>query len=261
MPVGTAVLITDPDHDRLTIAQTEYACTIPELEKAGIDYIRLNEDLILTIFTANQAFLMLMDFWAKQLKSQGLWDKHPRFMIKTTASAISWDEWAKKHGVKVVNVPVGFKEIANIMKKVELKLKNAPANEVIIDDVLGNSINLGINPRLLFGGEESGGMIMGTEELIKSEAGRFAIAMREKSATEAIIVASALISKLQSRQVSLSEYLTEIFDENNIIGRFDTRVDIAYYNESEPDINKLKEDKAAGEAKEQKMIYSIFQWQ
>ena len=252
MPVGTAVLITDPDHDRLTIAQTEYACTIPELEKAGIDYIRLNEDLILTIFTANQAFLMLMDFWAKQLKSQGLWDKHPRFMIKTTASAISWDEWAKKQGVKVVNVPVGFKEIANIMKKVELKLKNAPENEVIIDDVLGNSINLGVNPRLLFGGEESGGMIMGTEELIKSEAGRFAIAMREKSATEAIIVASALISKLQSQQVSLSEYLTEIFDENNIIGRFDTRVDIAYYNESEPDINKLKEDKAAGEAKRTK---------
>lgn len=102
MPVGTAVLITDPDHDRLTIAQTEYACTIPELEKAGIDYIRLNEDLILTIFTANQAFLMLMDFWAKQLKSQGLWDKHPRFMIKTTASAISWDEWAKNKGLKLL---------------------------------------------------------------------------------------------------------------------------------------------------------------
>lgn len=51
--------------------------------------------------------------------------------------------------------------------------------------------------------------------------------MREKSATEAIIVASALISKLQKEQVSLSEYLTEIFEENNIIGRFDTRVDIA----------------------------------
>ncbi len=252
MPVGTTVLITDPDHDRLTIAQTEYACTIPELEKAGIDFIKLNEDLILTIFTANQAFLMLMDFWAKQLKSQGLWDKHPRFMIKTTASAISWDEWAKKQEVKVVNVPVGFKEIANIMKKVELKLKNAPDKEVIIDDVFGNQINLGINPRLLFGGEESGGMIMGTEDLIKSNNGRFAIAMREKSATEAIIVASALIAKLQKRQMSLSEYLVKIFNDNNIIGRFDTRVDIAYYNESEPDINKLKEAKIAGEAKRTK---------
>ena len=252
LPVGTAVLITDPDHDRLTVAQTEYACTIPELEKAGIDYVKLNDELILTVFTANQAFLMLMDFWAKQLKSQNLWDKHPRFMIKTTASAISWDEWAKKQGVKVVNVPVGFKEIANIMKKVELKLKKAQTSEVIIDDVLGNPINLGINPRLLFAGEESGGMIMGTEELIKSQNGRFAIAMREKSATEAIIVASALIAKLQKAKVSLSEYLVQIFEENNIIGRFDTRVDIAYYNESEPDINKLKEEKVLGEAKRTK---------
>lgn len=252
MPVGTSVLITDPDHDRLTIAQTEFACTIPELEAAGIDYIKLNDDLILTIFTANQAFLMLMDFWAKQLKAQGLWEKHPRFMIKTTASAISWDEWAKKQGIKVVNVPVGFKEIANIMKKVELKLKNSPEKEIIIDDVFGSPINLGTNPRLLFGGEESGGMIMGTEELITSLAGRKAIAMREKSATEAIIVASALISKLQKAQVSLSEYLVEIFKENDIIGRYDTRVDIAYYNESEPDINKLKSDKVAGEAKRTK---------
>ena len=252
LPVGTAVLITDPDHDRLTVAQTEYACTIPELEKAGIDYVKLNDELILTVFTANQAFLMLMDFWAKQLKSQNLWNKHPRFMIKTTASAISWDEWAKKQGVKVVNVPVGFKEIANIMKKVELKLKKAQTAEVIIDDVLGNPVNLGINPRLLFAGEESGGMIMGSEELIKSQNGRFTIAMREKSATEAIIVASALIAKLQKEQVSLSEYLVQIFGENDIIGRFDTRVDIAYYNESEPDINKLKEEKVLGEAKRTK---------
>lgn len=252
LPVGTAVLITDPDHDRLTVAQTEYACTIPELEKAGIDYVKLSDDLILTVFTANQAFLMLMDFWAKQLKTQNLWNKHPRFMIKTTASAISWDEWAKKQGVKVVNVPVGFKEIANIMKKVELKLKKAPDSDVVVDDVLGNSINLGVNPRLLFAGEESGGMIMGTEELIKSQNGRFAIAMREKSATEAIIVASALIAKLQKEQVSLSEYLVKIFEENSIVGRFDTRVDIAYYNESEPDINKLKEAKVAGEAQRTK---------
>ena len=249
---GTAVLITDPDHDRLTIAQTENIDKIDQLKKAGIDYIKLNENLILTVFTANQAFLMLMDFWAKQLKSQNLWDNHPRFMIKTTASAISWDEWAKKQGIKVVNVPVGFKEIANIMKKVELKLKKQPDKDVIIDDVFGNSINLGVNPRLLFGGEESGGMIMGTEELIKSQNGRLAVAMREKSATEAIIVASALISKLEKENISLSDYLVQIFEENNIIGKFDTRVDIAYYNESEPDINKLKEAKIAGEAKRTK---------
>lgn len=247
-PIGTVVLITDPDHDRLTITQTESSDRISELKSLGIDYIDFCDGRVLTVFTANQAFLMLMDFWAKQLKVQGLWENHPRFMIKTTASALSWDEWAKNNGVKVVNVPVGFKEIANIMKKVELKLKNNPKDNVVVDDVFGNSIDLGINPRLLFGGEESGGMIMGTEELIKSQHGRCAVAMREKSATEAIVVASALVSKLAESGIYLSQYLKEVFSDNNIIGKFDTRVDIAYYNESEPDINKLKEAKITGEA-------------
>lgn len=247
-PIGTVVLITDPDHDRLTITQTESSDRISELKSLGIDYIDFGDGRVLTVFTANQAFLMLMDFWAKQLKVQGLWGNHPRFMIKTTASALSWDEWAKNNGVKVVNVPVGFKEIANIMKKVELKLKNNPKDNVVVDDVFSNSIDLGINPRLLFGGEESGGMIMGTEELIKSQHGRCAVAMREKSATEAIVVASALVSKLEESGIYLSQYLKEVFSDNNIIGKFDTRVDIAYYNESEPDINKLKEAKITGEA-------------
>ena len=247
MPEGTAVLITDPDHDRLTITQTENISRIPKLKKAGIDYIKLNNKTILTIFTANQAFLMLTDFWSKQLKAQNLWDNHPRFMIKTTASALSWDEWAKNNGVKVINVPVGFKEIANIMKKVELQLKNNPEKDVILDDVFGSSINLGTNPRLLFGGEESGGMIMGCEVLIKSQHGRFAVAMREKSATEAIVVASSLIAKLEKDNIPMSEYLVKVFEENKIIGRFDTRVDIAYYNESEPDIEKLKLAKVKGE--------------
>ncbi len=251
-PEGTVVLITDPDHDRLTICQTENIKRIEALKEAGIDYIELGKDTILTVFTANQAFLMLMDFETKQLKAQNLWSNHPRFMIKTTASALSWDEWAKNQGVKVVNVPVGFKEIANIMKKVELQLKLHHDKDVVVDDVFGNSINLGSNPRLLFGGEESGGMIMGCEELIKSQNGRFAIAMREKSATEAIIVASALVSKLEKEKKSLSEYLVNIFEENNIVGRFDTRVDIAYYNESEPDINKLKKEKILGEEKRTK---------
>ena len=246
-PLGTIVLITDPDHDRLTVCQIEAIGNEPMLEDYGVSYIKLDESRILTVYSANQAFLMLMNYRVKQLKAQGKFKNHPRFMIKTTASALSWDEWAKAHGIKVVNVPVGFKEIANIMKKVELQLKNNPDKEVVVDDVFGNSINLGVQPRLIFGGEESGGMIMGSEDLIESLAGRKAIAMREKSATEAIIVASALAAKLEEDNKTLSEYLVEIFDENNIIAKYDVREDIAYYNESEPDIEKLKKAKFAGE--------------
>jgi len=247
LPLGTVVLITDPDHDRLTVCQIEAVGNIPNLDELGVSYIHLGDERILTVYTANQAFLMLMDYRVKQLKHQGKFKNHPRFMIKTTASALSWDEWAGANDIKVVNVPVGFKEIANIMKKVELQLRENPESEVKIFDIFGEEINLGVQPRLIFGGEESGGMIMGSEDLIESLSGRKAIAMREKSATEAIIVASCLAAKLEHENKTLSEYLDEIFEENNIIAKFDVREDIAYYNESEPDIDKLKQAKIEGE--------------
>ncbi len=251
-PTGTVVLITDPDHDRLTVCQIEEENKKDFLKSLGVDYVELGNGRILTVFTANQSFLMIMDFWADSLKRDGLFDKHPRFIIKTTASARSWDEWAKKNNVKVVNVPVGFKEIANIMKKVEKQLNDNPNKDVIVTDVLGNDINLGVNPKLIFGGEESGGMIIGSESIITSQAGRKAIAMREKSATEAIIVASALTSFLQKEGKTMSEYLDNVFNKNQIISKFDIREDIAYYNESEPDIEKLKQAKTLGEAQRTK---------
>ena len=247
-PIGTVVLITDPDHDRLTVCQIEDKKSIDFLDKTGISYSELDNDRILCIYTANQSFLLIMDFWAKQLKASGQWNNHPRFMIKTTASAKSWDEWAKYNNIKVVNVPVGFKEIANIMKKVEMQLLNNPEKDVIVTDVFGYEVNLGKNPRMIFGGEESGGMIIGSEELIKSKAGRIAIAMREKSASEAIIVASALAAKLEAEGKTLSVALDEIFKSNEIIAKYDMREDIAYYNESEPDIVKLTQAKKDGEA-------------
>ena len=251
-PLSTVVLITDPDHDRLTVTQIESSDRIEALEKLGVDYVKLGENRVLTVFTANQSFLMIMDFWANQLKKEGLFDKHPRFIIKTTASARSWDEWAKKNGIKVVNVPVGFKEIANIMKKAEKQITDTPQKDVIITDIFNNDINLGVNPKLVFGGEESGGMIIGSESIIESLSGRKAIAMREKSATEAIIVASALTSYLEKAGISMSEHLEKVFENNEIISKYDIREDISYYNESEPDIEKLKADKKAGEAKRTK---------
>lgn len=251
-PLSTVVLITDPDHDRLTVTQIESSDRIEALEKLGVDYVKLGENRVLTVFTANQSFLMIMDFWANQLKKEGLFDKHPRFIIKTTASARSWDEWAKKNRIKVVNVPVGFKEIANIMKKVEKQITDNPQKDVIITDIFNNDINLGTNPKLVFGGEESGGMIIGSESIIESLSGRKAIAMREKSATEAIIVASALTSYLEKAGISMSEHLEKVFENNEIISKYDIREDISYYNESEPDIEKLKADKKAGEAKRTK---------
>ena len=244
-PMGSVILITDPDHDRLTITQIENKSNETKLKASGIDFVPLNDDRILCVYTANQAFLMIMDFWAKGLKSSGIWENHPRFIIKTTASALSWDEWAKNNDVKTINVPVGFKEIANILKKAEKQI--GEGKEVIINDVFGEDIYLGKEPRLIFAGEESGGMIIGAENLIESLNGRKALAMREKSATEAILVASALVASLEKSNKLLSEYLKEVFINNQINGKFDVRKDISYYNESESDINKLKAAKKAGE--------------
>ena len=244
-PINTVVLITDPDHDRLNIVQIVSTDKKEAIIKAGVDYVELDENRILCVFSANQSFLMIMDYWNSSLEKNS---NSEYFMIKTTASSSSWDEWAKSKGIKIINTPVGFKEIAGAVKKIEAQYEKNVEN-ITIYDVFGKKVELGSNPRMIFGGEESGGMIIGAIEPIKSLGGRIALAMREKSATEAIIVASALVSSINT---TLVEHLQKIYDENNIISRYDVRVDIAYYNESEPDINKLKEAKVLGEAKRTK---------
>ena len=171
-----------------------------------IESLDLGNGRILSIYTPNQSFLMNMNFYANQLKTIGVWEAHPRFIIKTTPSAIAWDEWAHRNGVKVINVPVGFKEIAAIMKKVERQLSNSPDKPVVVKDVYGEPINLGVQPRLLFGGEESGGMITGSEELIQSQNGRTAIAMREKSAGESMVLVAALAAHCKAKGFHLSDY-------------------------------------------------------
>ena len=244
-PLGTVVLITDPDHDRLNIVQIVSSDIIDDVKKAGVDFVELDNNRLLCVFSANQAFLMIMDFWNKSL-DKDLNSEY--FMIKTSASSKAWDEWAKANKIKIINTPVGFKEIAGVVRKIEAQYENNAEN-IKVTDIFNNEVSLGKNPRMIFGGEESGGMIIGAIEPVKSLNNRIALAMREKSATEAIIVASALIASID---VPLVKHLQKIYDENNIISRFDVRADIAYYNESEPDIDKLKEAKKLGEGQRTK---------
>lgn len=242
-PIGTVCLVTDPDHDRLSVVQIEDIKNKAKVNAVGVDTIELDNERILCVFSANQAFLMIMDFWTQMLKESGDFDKHKRFIIKTTASSKTWDEWAKHNGIAVINTPVGFKEIANATKKIEYQIEQG-VKDIKIKDIFAKTISLGDSPRMIFGGEESGGMIIGAQEIIKSLNGRCALAMREKSATEAIIVTSALVASLDA---SLWEHLACVYDKNNIVAKYDVREDIAYYNESEPNIEKLKEAKKLGE--------------
>ncbi|MFA5070418.1 MAG: hypothetical protein WC528_03995 [Patescibacteria group bacterium] len=252
-PIGYVVLITDPDGDRLVIGQVEPAANAKLIDDLGIYYIRINEEKIVTIYHPTFTFLMIMDFHMKQLKKTGHWPKHDRFMITTTPSSRAWDEWAKKHGVAILTTPVGFKEIATIMKKVEKKLFAEPNKDVILPDIRGKKVNIGADPRIAFAGEESGGMIIGPEEPIESKRGRKALAMREKSAGEASIIATALAAQLYLENKSMTEYLQEIFAECGTVYRYYKRADIVYYNESEPDPVKLLKDKLEGEKKRDKI--------
>ncbi len=251
-PIGTVIEATDPDGDRLVVCEIEDASRAGTLERLGVDILDLGDNRLLTIYTPNQAFLMLMDFYAKQLKTAGLWENHPRFMIKTTPSALAWDQWGAANDVKVINVPVGFKEIAAIMKKIERQIADAPDAPVVIQDVYGETISLGMQPRLIFAGEESGGMITGPEELIRSQGGRTAIAMREKSAGESMVLLTALAAHCKRAGIPLSDYLASVFAESRITATCDVREDITYYNESEPNPEKLRAAKLEGEAKRDK---------
>ncbi|MDE0013622.1 MAG: hypothetical protein OXU36_20945 [Candidatus Poribacteria bacterium] len=251
-PIGTVIEATDPDGDRLVVCEIEDASRAKTLEHLGIDFLDLGDNRLLTIYTPNQAFLMLMDFYAKQLKTAGRWEDHPRFMIKTTPSALAWYQWGAANNVNVINVPVGFKEIAAIMKKIERQIADAPDAPVVIQDVYGETISLGVQPRLIFAGEESGGMITGPEELIQSQGGRAAIAMREKSAGESMVLVTALAAHCKQANIPLSDYLAAVFTESQITATCDVRADITYYNESEPNPEKLRAAKLAGEAKRDK---------
>ena len=247
-PIGTIIEVTDPDGDRLIVCQIEDVSRAETLQRLGVDFLMLDDNRLLTIYTPNQAFLMLMDFHTKQLKASGFWEHHPRFMIKTTPSALAWDQWAASNGVNVINVPVGFKEIASIMKKIEKQIANTPDASVVIQDVYGETISLGVQPRLIFAGEESGGMITGPEKLIQSHSGRKAIAMREKSAGESMVLVTALAAHCKQANIPLSDYLASVFRDSQINATCDVREDITYYNESEPNPEKLREAKREGEA-------------
>ena len=247
-PIGTIVLMTDPDADRLVTSYIDDSKNIDKLKSMGLVSSPLDDNRILVIFTPNQSFLMNIDFQYKALNEAGLWDKYHWFLLKTTASQRSWDEWAKSKNIPVINTPVGFKELADTMINIERKMLSETKKSITIKDVFGETHDLGENPRLLFAGEESGGEIFGPSELIESKKGRKAISMREKSAGEAIIITAAMASWLESKSMSLTEYLQDIFTENHIDFKYEIRVDQKYYNESQPDISILLKEKEEGMA-------------
>jgi len=251
-PIGYVVLMSDPDGDRLAVGQVEPTDRIKKIEEMGAGYIKIDEKKIFVVYHPSYAFLLIMDYYMKQLKEEEVWPNHPRFIITTAPSPKFWDEWAGNNGIKVITTPVGIKEISYAIRKVEKQIFANPEKDVIIEDIFSNEINLGKDPRMVFGGEESGGMIIGLENPVESKGGRKAISMREKTAGEASIIATALAAYLFKNKKLISEHLEDIFKENKIKSIYFLRDDIIYYNESEQDPKKMFQEKAAGEVKRDK---------
>ena len=70
-PIGTIIETTDPDGDRLIVCEIEGISRAELLEQLGITYLILDEERLLTVYTPNQAFLLLMDFHRNQLITAG----------------------------------------------------------------------------------------------------------------------------------------------------------------------------------------------
>lgn len=248
-PIGYVVLVTDPDGDRLNIGQIESADKSSFLDDLGLEYIKINNEKIFIVYNPTYSFFLIMDYYTKQLKKDGILQNHPRFIVATAPSSKCWNEWAKKNNIAVVTTPVGMKEIAAVVKKTEKQILTDINKDVVLENAFGENINLGKDPRMIFGGEESGGMITGVEDFIQTNTGRKIFAMREKSAGESSIIATTLAAYLFLEKKTISEYLLEMFKEYNVKSTKYVRDDIIYYNESEPDPDKLLKEKLDGEVK------------
>lgn len=253
-PDGQMIFNVDPDADRFVGCQLLPADAKKDLDDLGVIYNVQADGRLLALFSPNQLFLMIADNDMVQAKKDGLWDNYSNFDIHTYVSALSWDEWAEKNSIPVLRVPVGFKEIAAIEKKVEAALKESKGKSFSVRNELGQEITLGPNPKLHHAGEESGGKIGGPRRPIYNVLGEYVIAMREKSSGEACLSAITLQSRryLESMaendpsKIYLHNYLREIFESNGIKSIMEYRGDIIHYNEAIIDPAELARAKAEG---------------
>ncbi len=261
MPIGDILLSTDMDHDRLVTMQIlpNNEETKAYLKSLGVLYNVVNEEKIAALFIPNKSFHLLQEMnfiRITELMEQGKIDKaRTMVVLKTLASTPAVDKWvemkkAAGYKIEVVNTAVGFAKLANVMYRAETQMRDHPGEDVIIEDASGRAVNLGSNPILLAAWEESGGIIVGTTDEITDIFGKSFLALREKSATESILLTLAQISILQKNkgEVDLKAYLKEIYDDAEVDFPLDLRLDNNLYI---PDttVESVEQEKAGNERK------------
>lgn len=250
---GRMVFNVDPDADRFVVGQVLPAAEKDALQELGVSFIELGTERIFAILSPNQFFLLLAENDRLIATEDGSWSKTNAFDIHTYVSALAWDEWAAYHGIPVVRVPVGFKEIAHIVRQVEEQMKKSGGGDVIVRAEAGQIINLGKHPKLHHAGEESGGKIGGPNQPIPNVLGQSIVAVREKSSGEACVSAVSLAASLyldggdkDPSKMFLHRMLRRVFDESGVKNPMEYRGDIIHYNEAIFDPKLLAEAKKEG---------------
>lgn len=253
-PLGQMVFNVDPDADRFVVGQVVPASQKAELEGLGIGYLALGGDRLFAVYSPNQFFLMLAENDRVVAVEDGSWERTSNFDIHTYVSALAWDEWAERHGIPVVRVPVGFKEIAAVERVVEEAVRATPGQAIEVANELGEKVTIGANPKLHHAGEESGGKIGGPREPIYNVLGESVIAMREKSSGEACLSAMSLAARLylearassDPEKLYLHSNLKQLFESSHIRNPMEYRGDIIHYNEAIFDPQELARAKKEG---------------
>ena len=252
-PVGRMVFNVDPDADRFVVGQVLPKSEEQALIDLGVSYITLNAERIFAILSPNQFFLLLAENDRLIAQEDGSWSKTNPFDVHTYVSALAWDEWAEHHGIPVVRVPVGFKEIAHIVRQVEEQMGKSNGQDVIVTAEAGQKVNLGKKPKLHHAGEESGGKIGGPNQPIPNVLGQSIVAVREKSSGEACVSAVSLAARLyldggadNPEKMFLNRMLARVFKESNVKNPMEYRGDIVHYNEAIFDPKELAAAKKEG---------------
>lgn len=234
-PDGQMVFNVDPDSDRFVVGQIVPASEAAALDRWGITSLPMGSRLF-ALYSPNQFFLMLAENDRVMATQDGSWAKFDPFDVHTYVSALAWDEWAAHHNIPVVRVPVGFKEIAAIIRQVEAGVAHGGPIEVANE--LGEKVTIGPRPKLHHAGEESGGKIGGPARPIFNLLGESVLGMREKSSGEACVSAVALAARLwleagpDRQRYFLHHYLQQVFETSGITHPMETRGDIVHYNEA-----------------------------
>lgn len=262
-PVGRLVFNVDPDADRFVVGQVLPKEEAQALDELGIAHIKVGSERVFAILSPNQFFLLLAENDRQIAIEDGTWKDTNPFDIHTYVSALAWDEWAEFHNIPVVRVPVGFKEIAAIVRQVEEQLAEADGGEVRVTAEAGQEVSLGARPKLHHAGEESGGKIGGPVKMIPNVLGQQILAVREKSSGEACVSAVSLAAGLylnggneSAEGMYLHRVLAKVFQDSDVKNPMESRGDIIHYNEAIFDPAELAKAKKEGIA--ERVVFNAY---